>query len=40
VADLLNATAKAYDGRVIVGEDLMSFKIEESGITVIEPPKK
>lgn len=39
-ADLLAATATTYSGSVVVGSDLMSFKIENAGVTVIEPPAK
>ena len=35
--DLLTATHKTYDGRVVVGVDLMTFKINDSGVSVIEP---
>ena len=37
-ADLLAATATTYSGFVVVGADLMSFKIEKTGVTVIDPP--
>jgi ribonuclease Z len=36
--ELLTATRKTYDGRVLVGKDLMSFKIDDTGVSVIEPP--
>jgi hypothetical protein len=39
-AELLAATAKTYDGRVVLGADLMGFKIEDSGVSIIEPPRK
>jgi len=38
--ELLAATHKTYDGRVIVGKDLMGFKIDDSGVSIIEPPRK
>jgi ribonuclease Z len=38
--ELLAATRKTYDGRVVVGADLMSFKIDDSGISIIEPPRR
>ena len=38
--ELLAATRKTYDGRVMVGKDLMSFKIDDTGVSVIEPPRK
>jgi ribonuclease Z len=38
--DLLDATRKTYDGPVVVGEDLMMFKIDDVGVTVVEPPVK
>jgi ribonuclease Z len=38
--DLLTATRKTYEGRVVVGADLMGFKIDDSGVSVIEPPRK
>jgi ribonuclease Z len=38
--DLLAATRKTYDGRVIVGADLMTFKIDDSGVSMVEPPRK
>lgn len=39
-AELLAATAKTYDGRVVLGADLMGFKIEDGGVSIIEPPRK
>jgi ribonuclease Z len=39
-ADVLAATKKTYDGPVIVGEDLMMFKIDDNGVSVVEPPVK
>jgi ribonuclease Z len=39
-AELLAATAKNYDGRVVLGADLMGFKIEDNGVSIIEPPRK
>jgi ribonuclease Z len=38
--DLLAATRKTYDGRVVVGTDLMGFKIDETGVSIIEPPRR
>jgi ribonuclease Z len=38
--ELLAATRKTYDGRVVVGADLMGFKIDDSGISIIEPPRR
>ena len=34
-ADLLAATRTTYDGPVVVGADLMSFKIDDSGVSTI-----
>lgn len=39
-ADVLAATATTYSGPVVVGVDLMSFKVEKTGVTVIQPPSK
>jgi ribonuclease Z len=39
-ADVLAATATTYSGPVVVGADLMSFKIDGTGVTVIQPPAK
>jgi ribonuclease Z len=39
-ADVLAATATTYSGPVVVGADLMSFKIDETGVTIIPPPAK
>jgi ribonuclease Z len=39
-ADLLAATRKTYDGQVVVGADLMTFKIDDSGVSIVESPKK
>ena len=38
--ELLAATRKTYDGRVVVGGDLMGFKIDDSGVSIIEPPRR
>jgi ribonuclease Z len=38
--ELLAATRKTYDGRVVVGADLMGFKIDDSGVSIIEPPRQ
>jgi ribonuclease Z len=38
--DLLAATRKTYDGRVVVGADLMGFKIDDTGVSVIESPRR
>jgi len=38
--ELLDATRKTYDGRVVVGVDLMTFKIDDTGVSIVEPPKK
>ncbi|HEX2964420.1 MAG TPA: MBL fold metallo-hydrolase [Syntrophorhabdaceae bacterium] len=38
--ELLAATRKTYDGRVLIGKDLMSFKIDDTGVSVIEPPRR
>jgi ribonuclease Z len=38
--ELLAATRKTYDGRVVVGVDLMGFKIDDSGVSIIEPPQR
>jgi len=38
--ELLAATRKTYDGRVVVGADLMGFKIDDSGVSIIEPPRR
>ncbi len=37
--ELLAATRKTYDGRVIVGADLMTFRIDDEGVSVVESPK-
>ncbi len=39
-ADLLAETRKTYDGPVVVGEDLMSFTIDDTGVSVVKPPRK
>ncbi len=39
-AELLATTAKGYNGPVVLGADLMSFKIEDLDVTIIEPPRK
>jgi ribonuclease Z len=39
-ADVLAATATTYSGPVVVGIDLMSFKIDSTGVAVIQPPTK
>jgi ribonuclease Z len=38
--ELIAATRAAYDGPLAVGEDLMSFKIGEDGVTIVPPPKR
>jgi ribonuclease Z len=38
--ELLAATRKTYDGRVVVGADLMGFKIDDTGVSIIEPPRR
>ena len=38
--ELLAATRKTYSGQVLVGKDLMSFKIDDTGVSVIEPPRR
>jgi ribonuclease Z len=38
--ELLAATRKTYDGPVVVGADLMGFKIDDSGVSIIEPSRK
>ncbi len=38
--DLLAATRKTYDGPVVVGADLMTFKIDDTGVSIVEAPKK
>ncbi len=38
--ELLAATRKTYDGRVVVGADLMGFKIDDSGVSIIEPLRR
>ena len=38
--ELLAATRKTYDGRVVVGADLMGFKIDDNGVSIIEPPRR
>jgi ribonuclease Z len=40
VEELLVATRKTYDGPVVAGVDLMTFKIDDSGVSVIEPPRQ
>jgi ribonuclease Z len=37
--DLLAATRKTYDGRVMVGADLMGFTIDDTGVSIIQPPR-
>jgi ribonuclease Z len=37
--DLLTATRKTYNGRVMVGADLMCFKIDDTGVSIIQPPQ-
>ena len=39
-ADVLAATATTYSGPVVVGADLMSFKIEGKDVSIIQPPGK
>jgi len=34
-ADLLAATRTTYDGPIVVGSDLMAFKIDDSGVSMI-----
>jgi ribonuclease Z len=34
-ADLLSATRTTYDGPIVVGSDLMAFKIDDSGVSMI-----
>ena len=38
--ELLAATRKTYGGQVLVGKDLMSFKIDDTGVSVIEPLRR
>jgi ribonuclease Z len=38
--DLLAATRKTYDGKVLVGYDLMTIKISDSGVSVIKDLNK
>jgi ribonuclease Z len=38
--ELLAATRQTYDGPVVVGADLMGFKIDDSGVSIIEPSRK
>ncbi len=38
--ELLAATRKTYDGPVVVGADLMTFKIDDTGVSIVEAPKK
>jgi ribonuclease Z len=38
--ELLAATRKTYDGRVVVGADLMGFNIDDTGVSVIEAPRR
>jgi len=38
--ELLAATRKTYDGPVVVGADLMGFKIDDTGVSIINPPGK
>jgi ribonuclease Z len=38
--ELLAATRKTYDGRVVVGADLMGFRIDDTGVSIIAPPKR
>ncbi|MCX5806403.1 MAG: MBL fold metallo-hydrolase [Proteobacteria bacterium] len=38
--ELLAATRKTYDGRVVVGADLMGFKIDDTGVLIVEPPRR
>jgi ribonuclease Z len=40
LAELLAATGKTYSGRVVVGADLMSFKLTDNGVTIVEPTKQ
>ncbi len=38
--ELLAATRKTYDGRIVVGTDLMTFKIDDSGVSIVESPRR
>jgi len=38
--DILAATRKTYNGRVLIGADLMSFKIDDTGVSVVDPPRQ
>jgi ribonuclease Z len=38
--ELLAATRKTYDGPVMVGKDLMGFRITDGGVSIIDPPGK
>jgi ribonuclease Z len=39
-ADVLAATAKTYAGPVVVGADLMAFKIDSGSVVIVAPPLK
>jgi len=39
-AEVLAATATTYSGPVVVGVDLMAFKIDGTGVAIIQPPAK
>jgi ribonuclease Z len=38
--ELMDATRKVYDGPVVVGVDLMMFKIDDTGVSIFEPPRR
>jgi ribonuclease Z len=38
--DLIAATRKTYDGPLVVGSDLMSFKIDDKGVSILDPSRK
>jgi ribonuclease Z len=38
--EVLAATRKTYDGKVVIGADLMTFKIDDSGVSIVEPSQK
>ena len=38
--ELLTATRKTYDGRVVVGADLMTIRIDDNGVSVVESPQR
>lgn len=39
-ADILAATRTIYNGPVLVGADLMGFKIDDTGVSIIQPPRQ